>query len=89
MQDYERVYNDFWKDIVENPDGTLNRDQVMRELFDYQNVMNWTSEVYCAVTDEQVSKPNTSPGVIIELVNERIDRAVNAAIDELQGVTGS
>ena len=40
MEDYEKEYNDFWKDIVENEDGTLNKDQVMRELYDYSNINN-------------------------------------------------
>lgn len=37
---YQEEYEDFWKCIVENENGTLNKDQVMRELSDYSMVMD-------------------------------------------------
>lgn len=58
-EDYEINYEEFWKDIVENEDGTLNKDQVMRELSDYSMVMDNCSRAYYAMTDGIISKPNT------------------------------
>ncbi len=34
-QEVQEKYISFWKDIVENDDGTLNKEQVMRELYDF------------------------------------------------------
>lgn len=59
MEDYEKEYNDFWKDIVENEDGTLNKDQVMRELYDYSNIIRNCTKAYCMMTGQQISKVNT------------------------------
>lgn len=58
-QDYIQEYNDFWKDIVENEDGTLNKDQVMRELSDYSMVMDNCARAYCLMTHQRISKQNT------------------------------
>jgi hypothetical protein len=56
--DYEKTYNDHWKRTVENEDGTLNKDQVMRELSDYTVVMDNASLVYSEIAN--LSKPNTA-----------------------------
>lgn len=56
---YIEEYNDFWKEIVENEDGTLNKDQVMRELSDYSMVMDNCARAYVRMTDGLISKQNT------------------------------
>ncbi len=35
MTEYEKEYEDFWKAIIENEDGSINKDQLMRELSDF------------------------------------------------------
>ena len=56
---YQEESEDFWKDIVENEDGTLNKDQVMRELSDYSMVMDNCAKAYCLMTHQRISKQNT------------------------------
>lgn len=56
---YQEEYEDFWKDIVENEDGTLNKDQIMRELSDYSMVMDNCERAYYEMTNGLISKPNT------------------------------
>lgn len=56
---YQEEYNDFWKDIVENEDGTLNKDQIMRELSDYSMVMDNCARAFCTMTKQRISKQNT------------------------------
>ena len=56
---YQEEYENFWKDIVENKDGTLNKDQVMRELSDYSMVMDNCARAYCLMTKQRISKQNT------------------------------
>lgn len=74
MVDYEQTFEDFWKDIVVNPDGTLNIDQVKRELSDYKMVMDIASEVYCHVTGGIISKPNTLAKEIIAVSEDRVNK---------------
>jgi hypothetical protein len=75
-KDYEKTYADFWRDIVELPDGSLNRDQVMRELHDYHEQMEQVSLAYDDVTGGRMSKPNTAARHVMAAVSERIDEAV-------------
>ena len=70
LTDYEQHYKNFWKDIVENPDGTLNKDQVMRELNDFSNILNEVPKVYCYITKNRVSKPNTLASAVISVYED-------------------
>lgn len=56
---YQEEYEEFWKDIVEKEDGTLNKDQVMRELSDYSMVMDNCARAYSTMTKQRISKQNT------------------------------
>lgn len=77
--DYLRDYRENWAHIVEHPDGTLNRDQVARELADYAVVMDQASQVYDELTGGRLSKPNTAAHHVISHANDRAaaDHAVN------------
>ena len=59
MEDYEKEYEEFWKDIVENEDGSLNKDQVMRELSDYSMIIDNCTKAYMIMSDGMISKPHT------------------------------
>jgi hypothetical protein len=83
VTDYMDTYRENWKEIVERPDGTLNLDQVARELHDYWGLMRRVAEVYDNVTGGRISKPETMPGPVINRVNERIDEAEREVIDDL------
>ena len=67
---YQQEYEDFWKDIVENEDGTLNKDQVMRELSDYSMVMDNCARAYCLMTKQRISKQNTKFFEVENIFNE-------------------
>jgi hypothetical protein len=64
--DYKAVYDDFWKEIVENEDGTLNLDQVQRELSDYYSAMELVPRAYSEVTGDRISKLLTDPSAVAE-----------------------
>jgi hypothetical protein len=83
LTDYEQEYAGFWRRLVENPDGTLNADQVKRELHDYSMLIRQVPEAYDGVTNGRISKPNTMPGPVIDAVEERISDAEDDAINDL------
>lgn len=68
--DYIQEYEEFWKDIVENEDGTLNKDQVMRELSDYSMVMDNCARAYSLMTKQRISKQNTMFFEVENIFNE-------------------
>jgi hypothetical protein len=82
-RDYETVYADDWRHIVENPDGTLNPDQVKRELHDYSTLLRQVPVAYDEATGGRLSKPHTLPCHIADAVNERLDKAAADAINDL------
>lgn len=61
--DYMVTYWNDWATHVEAPTGTLNRDAVARELFDYGVVMEEASKVYEELAG--LSKPNTAAHHVI------------------------
>lgn len=79
---YVENYNSTFKDIVEYEDGTLNKDQVMRELSDYAVFMDTATRVYCRVTGGRVSKINTTADAIIGVYEDEITETVNAEIED-------
>ncbi|QJI52394.1 hypothetical protein [Psychrobacillus phage Perkons] len=79
---YQEEYVRKWKGIVENEDGTLNKDQVMRELADYQFIMDQLIDVYEEVTVGRISKLMTYGSEVVRIHDEHfINRSF--AIDDI------
>lgn len=70
MKDYEKIYEDFWKGIVEKEDGSIDLEQVKKELHDYYFILNEVPKVYCEVTNYNISKPNTHAFEVISLLHK-------------------
>lgn len=60
-KDVEENWQKFWKPLCTNTDGTLNVEQIKKELFDYSIVMGCASRAFDLVTGGRISKPNTDP----------------------------
>lgn len=85
-KDYKKEYEDFWKEIVENKDGTLNKDQVMRELSDYSMMMNNCALAYSEMTNQKISKPNTKFFEVQNIFNDLFIEKQIAADDLVNNV---
>ena len=72
--DYISEYYDFWEDIVENEDGSLNKDQIMRELSDYSMVLDNCAKAYYTMTDGMISKQNTNFFEVENIFNQNYTR---------------
>lgn len=59
-------FQEIWKEIIMNQDGTVNLDAVKRELYDFSHLIVRASEVFCHVTGGRISKPNTVAAAVIE-----------------------
>ena len=66
----EEKWESFWKSIVCNKDGSLNMEQIKKELFDYSTVMDCASKAFDAVTGGRLSKPNSDPGWVEQFAEE-------------------
>lgn len=70
MKNHEKVYQKFWKTIVETEDGQLDMEQVKKELADYKILLDEVPKVYDELAG--FSKPHTRATVIIDAVNDRM-----------------
>jgi flagellar biosynthesis/type III secretory pathway protein FliH len=52
----EEEWESFWKEIVNNDDGTINIEQVKKELADFSFVMEQVPKIYCHITGDKMSK---------------------------------
>ena len=58
-RDENRDYEEFWKSIVENEDGTINKEQLKKELSDYLMIMDNCTRAYMLCSGGNISYPNT------------------------------
>ena len=73
----EEVYNEFWKDIIENKDGTINKEQLKKELADFSVMIEEVPKVYSEITGGKLSKPLYSATTILSEFNElHLDKSI-------------
>jgi hypothetical protein len=72
----------FWKDIVCNPDGTINVEQVKLELSDFSMLMRFYGAVLCAVTGHRISKVNTHPSNVVSVFEDYLSERIEEEVTE-------
>lgn len=70
LKDYEQIWEEFWKPICTNEDGSINLDQIKRELADFKDVIGNVSKVYDSITGGRFSKPLTRPEYVISAAED-------------------
>lgn len=79
---YEEVWDEFWADICLNEDGSLNLDQVKRELADWHFAMGQVTEVYLHITDDMLSKPTYYAEGVIQVAEDVVQQRIEWAIED-------
>lgn len=87
-RDYEKDWEEFWKEICTNSNGSLNFDQIKRELSDCRMWMDHLSKIICHVTGDRVSKINTLPEVVCQIADEMSGEYVEECLEELAELLG-
>lgn len=82
MGDYEKLYEEFWKSIVENQDGSINKDALMRELSDFHDLIGRHTEVVSAVTGGMLSYANYPSKTIIRVFEDHVQEMCDEAVRE-------
>ena len=82
MNNVEQKYNEFWKEIVENPDGTLNKEQIMKELADFSVLIDNLSKIYDRISSGIVSKPMTNAKTVLALYEEALEEAYERGYED-------
>ncbi len=81
---YQDVYERFWKDIIET-NGVFDIEQVKKELSDYEFLLEQVPIVYCEVTGNRISKPNTYAFEVIGEYQRVLEsREKDIALDDIE-----
>ena len=81
MNDYRKVYEEFWKPIIE-ASGEPSFDQIMRELSDYKFLMDQASKVYYHVTGGLLSKTNYHAHTVTDVADEHTQKFIDEALED-------
>jgi hypothetical protein len=73
MKIVNKVYKEFWKPLL-GFFGLLNFNQVKRELYDFNFILEEVRKVYMTVTNNMISKPNTYGYEVIAEFENYIDK---------------
>jgi hypothetical protein len=76
-RNYQEDYETFWKEIIQNKDGSLNIDQIKKELSDYSLLITNLSDLYCLATGDKVSYTTTLAQEVYYLFQEELEDAYN------------
>lgn len=79
MTDLEKEYNKFWKGIVENDDGSLNKEQVMKELSDFSVLIENLGTIYDRLSGGSASNPLIKTEAILEAYEANIETLTDNA----------
>lgn len=58
QKEIDLLWEEHWKPIVTNDDGSINIEQLKKELWSASFIADQCSKVYCEVTGGILSKPN-------------------------------
>lgn len=81
---------EFWQTIICNENGTIDIEQLKKELCDYSLMLGEVPYVYSEVTGGMLSKPHYYADTVIALFNEKYGEkasSVDYLVDEWDLVT--
>lgn len=89
-EEVEKNFQEFWKDIVCNDDGTLNPVAVKNELSDYSFMLDQVPKVYSEVTGGRLSYPNYEAETVLQIFRDEFANkvwALECLIDDWDDIT--
>ena len=81
-KDFKMKSDEFWRGIIENEDGTLNKKQIYNELSDYYFLMKQVPEIYCAITNNQLSNTMYTAKTVISAYEDCLNETINESIED-------
>ncbi|MCR3760403.1 hypothetical protein KYB31_15605 [Clostridium felsineum] len=67
----EKEWNEFWKEIVCNKDGSININQLKKELSDFSFILEQIPKVYSHITNGLLSKVNYKAESVISVFDKQ------------------
>lgn len=73
----------FWDHIIRNEDGSLNEEQIYKELADFSFVMEQVPKVYCHITNNTLSKITYYADQVISVADDCYSEDIREHVVEL------
>lgn len=73
----------FWEEILMKPDGTINLEQLKKELEDFSFIIHEVPKVYLHVTGDTLSKPNYHADGVISCADEHYRNHYTKCVQEM------
>lgn len=86
QEEIDKNYDEFWKAILEDSDGNIDKEQLKRELSDFSFILGELPKVYSAVTGGHVSKPMTYAYAVIQEYEENLNENYTSRDDLLDWI---
>ena len=77
VNNVDKIFDEFWKDIVCNDDGSINIEQLKQELADFHYIMEQVPKVYCHITGNLLSYVNYPAETVIRYADEYYEELYN------------
>lgn len=75
-------YEKEWKSILENKKGEIDKEQLMKELFDFSNMIRETSTVFCELTGNTLSYPTYKAETVLSVWEKEKQDIYNRAYQD-------
>lgn len=69
----EENWEQNWKSILENPDGTLNLEQLKKELHDFSMVLDEVPKVYTEISGQRLSYATYPANTVIQCYKQHLE----------------
>lgn len=69
-RDYEKDWEEFWSNIICDEHGNINIQQLKKELSDFSMVLEEVPKVYCALTNNTLSKVHYFADTVISIASD-------------------
>jgi hypothetical protein len=83
MEEYEKIYNEFWKPIIEKEDDIFDIDQIKKELADYYIILENFRKVYLEITGQRFGNVLTDPIHILDEFEKATKQDIQDSIEDL------
>jgi len=85
-QEIEDNWKKFWAPILTKEDGSIDIEQLKKELFDFSTVINEVPKVYSHITNNMLSYPTYAAETVISVYEECLEDLIKERLkEELNG----
>lgn len=83
MNEVEKLWQSHWKAICTHPNGSIDLEQIKKELYDFSFLLEQVPIIYCAVTGGKLSKPYYPSRVVIDAFEDHVETLIDDYISDL------